>query len=224
VEGAVKGRVTEQVRFTFLSFRCTKESDHDQLSSSDEPYFIIAMDQFDGDPAVEIFSFENIVTNPEVGVGAGLLQGVPPNPTAIRVIAYERDEGDPEETAAELQETLVELSNEVSKIASASGADAASGPGVGFGAAASTVAGIVAGPIGAAVAAGVVSVLDLRDGFIGQDVKMVFNRPEETETPRVLDKFRGNPFNAKIELNNVTEGSYEFFFDVHKTTTVRVTS
>lgn len=215
--GATKGLVTEQVRFTFLGFRCNGESD--ELSASDEPYFVIAVDQFNGDPDVRTFTFENIDAGDEIGVGALLVKDVSPNPTAIRVIAFEHDEGDPEETAAALQEKLVELSNEVASIAGAAGADAASGPGIGVGAAASSVGGVLGGPIGALIAAGIVSVLGLGDDFIGQDVTMQFNRPESTETPSPLGNFRGNPFNAKLAISKEDEGSYELFFDVHKTRT-----
>lgn len=213
--GTTQGFSTREADITFVGFRCKRESAEDQLSDTDEPYFIITVDQFDGRPVTRTFPFENIETGSQIGVGARLISRVAPNPTSIRVLAFERDEGDPEETAAELQQTLVEISNQVASVAGASGAAAASGPGVGVGAAAATGGGVLAGPIGALAAAGIVSALDLGDDHIGENVSMQFNRPEQAKTPGRLGDFQGNPFNAKIEINGGEEGEYELFFDVH---------
>ncbi|MER8973206.1 MULTISPECIES: hypothetical protein [unclassified Mesorhizobium] len=206
---------TQESRVTFLGFRCIRESEHDGLSGTDEPYFVIAVDTGNGVPLTKKFGpFENTETGRETGVGAFLVNGNAPNPLSIRVEAYEHDHGDPDETARAIQEQMVELAQAAQSIASGSGADAADGPGIGPAATAGAV-GLLAGPLGALLAVGVVSVLGLGDDWIGQGVALAFTRPEQAKTPPPLGTFQGNPFNAKIDINGGPEGHYELFFDIH---------
>ena len=210
-----KGLITQQAAVRFIGFRCIRKADHDQLSSTDEPYFVITVDQGDGRPVTRTLGpFENTDTGTEVGVGELLVSGVSPNPTAVRVSAYENDFGDPAKTAAALQQKLVEISNQVASVASASGAEAADGPGVGVGAAAAGAGGLLAGPLGALAAAGVVAVLGLGDDFIGENVTVAFARPEDTSTPPDQGTFQGNSFNAQITITGNAEGNYALFFDI----------
>jgi hypothetical protein len=205
-----------KVRVTFLGFKCIEESAHDQLSDTDEPYFIITVDSGTGAPVVRKFEFEGIETDTEIFVGAFLVDGVPPNPMAIRVLAYENDHGDPDETAKKIQETMVMLSQQAAALASASdAAGAADGPGIGPSAGAAGVGGIVGGPLGALVAAGIVQVLGLGDDFINQSGTVAFSRPENVGTPAMLGMFKGTPFNSQISVDGGDEGRYELFFDIH---------
>jgi hypothetical protein len=206
---------TREASIRFLGFRCIDESN--ELSSSDEPYFVITVDRGDGSPVTKKFGpFENTDAGEQIGVGELLIQGASPNPMAIRVAAYENDEGDPDETAQKLQEKMVEISNQVASIASASGADAADGPGVGVGATAAGVGGVLGGPLGALAAAGIVAALGLGDDFVGQAALVQFARPEQAKTPDSQGDFAGSPFNAKITISGGdAEGAYELFFDVH---------
>lgn len=217
-DATTAGFWSRQVAIRFLGFRCVKESDHDQGTPTDEPYFVITIDRGDGRPITNTFGpFENIETGTQVGVGTLLIEKISPNPVSVRVSAYENDQGDPKATAEALQTKLVEISNEVASIASASPADAADGPGIGVGATAAGAAGVLAGPLGALAATLIVDSLDLGDDFIGESVRVLFARPEQTGTPKAQGDFTGNPFNLKIDINNSTEGQYELFFDVHVT-------
>jgi hypothetical protein len=201
------------LRVTFLGFKCVSESSSDQLSSSDEPYFAITAQVLGGFPMVKKFGpFEGTDSGDEVVVGEVLLDGVPPNPLAIKVMAYEHDLGDPDETAKKIQDKALELAKEGEKLAGASGADSASGAGIGPAAGAATLSGIIAGPFGALAAAGIVSALGLGDDFVGQNATLAFQRPENVTTPPDQGTFQGNPFNAKIEIDGGDEGHYELFF------------
>ena len=143
----VRALAHHEASVRFLGFRCVQESSHDQLSPHDEPYFIIAVDTGNGAPFVKKFGeFEGTETGTEVGIGELLLQKAAPNPTAIRVAAYEKDYGDPDATARRIQDEVVKLSQQAASLASA--ASAADGPGVGPAAGAGTIGGIAGGPSG----------------------------------------------------------------------------
>ena len=194
----------------------------DEWSDTDESYFVITVDQGNGRPVTKKFGpYDNVDTGTQRSVAEFVITKddlIPPNPTALRVSVFENDEGDPEETAEAIQQKMVEISNEVSSLAGAaagaSGADAASGPGVGIGATASTVSGVLAGPIGALAAAGIVAGLGLGDDYVGEGAILAFNRPELATTPEPQGNFNGAPFNAKIEIRGGDEGSFDVFFDV----------
>jgi hypothetical protein len=210
---AISAIARQEVTITFLGFKCVKESSSDQLSPSDEPYFVITVDSGTGTPTVRKFGrFENVNTDSEIGVGEILLKGVAPNIMGLRVLAYENDFGDPDDTAKKIQETVVALSQQAQSLTS--GAAAADGPGVGPAAAAGTVGAIAAGPIGALIASGVVSTLDLRDDFVGQAASILFSRSEDVGTPPKKGEFQTNEFNHQISINGGRQGEYEFFFDV----------
>jgi hypothetical protein len=197
----------------FVGFRCVRESTSDGLSPKDEPYFIISADPGNGRPAVKKFGpFENVETGTEISVGDLLIDDIAPNPLTIRVQGYERDHGDPDQTAKNIQEEVVKLSKEAENIAGAAGA--ADGPGIGQAAAAGTIGGIAGGPLGALVAAAIVAALDLGDDFVGQNARLHFLHPNDVGTPPVLGQFQGNEFNDKIVLKGGDEGEYELFFFV----------
>jgi hypothetical protein len=222
-DGSTNGLITLKCSITFIGFRCVKESTSDQLSPTDEPYFVIGVDTGNGIPQVAKFAFENITTGSEEGVGAFVSTDAPPNPTAIRAFAYERDLGDPDETAKKVQDVLVTIAKAAQAAAGASGADAADGPGMGTSAVAGGVAGYLAGPIGALVAVGIVKALDLGDDFIGQQAKLINTRPEKVGTPPPLGQFAGNDFNVKLDIDGGDEGHYELFFDAVTTKHTEVT-
>ena len=206
---------TRSANIHFLGFRCLRESDNDQSTTRDEPYFVISVDDGKGIPLTKTFGpFENTGVGTESGDGGSLANGIAPNPLSIRVVAYENDRGNPKTTAENLQAEFVKLAQQAQSIAAASGADAADGPGLGPAGAAGGLAGIVAGPLGALVAVGVVTLLDLGDDFIGQDATFVFSRPENALTPDKLGDFRGMPFNARADVDGGKEGHYELFFDI----------
>ncbi len=203
--------VTQGVRITFIGFRCVRQSN--ELSSSDEPYFIISVVNGDDQARVEKFGpFENIKKGSEIGIGATLLSGRPLNPTTILAIAYENDEGDPDETAKKLREKAAEVVQQAQSLIAASAAGAADGPGIGTPAAASAVAGLISGPIGGLLAGAIVSAFGLGDDYVGQDVALLFQNPDEVGNKKPIGTFRGNDFNVQIAIDGGDEGSYELFF------------
>jgi hypothetical protein len=211
--GAV-GFVTREASVRFVGFKCVQESSSDQLSSSDEPYFVITVDTGDGRPVTRKFGpFENVNTGTVITDGSLIVDKIAPNPMAVKVSAYENDRGDPDETAKNLQEKLVELSKAAALAEGGSGADAADGPGMGAAGAAGAAGGAIAGPLGALAAAGIVAVLGLGDDFISQDAALAFideiktKEPHEHLTPDA-------EFNTKITLDGQDEGIYEVFFDI----------
>lgn len=204
-----------KVSVRFVGFKCLEESDWDQSSPHDEPYFVITIDQGNGMPVVKKFGeFEGIDSGSEMTFGELLVDGVPPNPMSIRVLAYENDFGDPATTAKNIQDKVVELSKAAGTAASAAGAAAPDGPGIGVAAAASTVGGIAGGPIGALIAAGIVAGLGLGDDFISQAATLLFERPDNVGTPPTLGQFGGMDYNRKIHLNGHSEGEYDLFLNV----------
>ncbi len=203
-----------EVSVRFLGFRCIKESVNDLGSTHDEPYFIISVDTGNGAPALKKFGrYEGVDTDTEVGVAELLIDKVAPNPMAIRVMAYENDFGDPDDTAKKIQDEVVKLSQEAGKLASA--AEAADGPGVGPSAAAGTIGGIAGGPLGALLAAGIVSALGLGDDFINQSIALLFTRPENVGEPPTQGQFQETDYNRKINVNGGDQGIYDLFFDIH---------
>ncbi|HTR68230.1 MAG TPA: hypothetical protein VMH85_20790 [Terriglobales bacterium] len=202
-----------QASIRLIGARCVRESDHDQLSPHDEPYFVISVDTGSGSPTVKKFGpFEGVDSGTEIGIGDLLIEKVAPNPMSIRVMAYENDDGDPDTTAKNIQDEVVKLSQEAAKLGAA--AEAADGPGIGPAAGAGTVGAIAGGPIGALIAAGIVSALGLGDDFINQAVAVLFSRPDDVGTPATLGQFQDNDFNRKINVNGGEQGEYDLFFDV----------
>jgi hypothetical protein len=202
------------VRITFVGFRCVAASN--ELSASDEPYFVISVINGSNQAVVQKFGpFEGVETGTEIGVGSTLISSAAPNPTAILAIAYENDEGDPDETARKLREKAAAVVQQVQSLIAADAASSADGPGVGTAAGASAVGSFISGPIGGLLAAGVVSLLGLADDYVGQNVALVLQRPDEVHTMPELGKFRGNSFNVHIRIDGRDEGHYELFFDMH---------
>lgn len=203
--------VTQGVRITFVGFRCVRLSN--ELSASDEPYFIVSVMNGDDQTRVEKFGpFENVKAGTEIGIGATLLSGRPLNPTTILAVAYENDEGDPDETAKKLREKAAEVVQQAQSLIAASASGAADGPGIGTAAAASTAAGLISGPIGALLAGAIVSLFGLGDDYVGQDVAMLFQNPDSVGNRKAIGKFRDNDFNVRIAIDGHDEGSYELFF------------
>ena len=203
----------QEVRVRFVGFKCVRESDVDGQSPHDEPYFVITVNHGGSAPTVKKFGrFTGVDSGDEIGFGEVLIEKVPPDPMTILAIAYENDDGDPDETAKKIQDEVVKLSQEVGSLASA--AAAADGPGVGPAAAAGTVGAIAGGPLGALAAAGIVSILGLGDDFVGQAAMVLFELQDDVGMPPNQGQFQGNDFNRKITINGDDEGEYELFFDV----------
>jgi hypothetical protein len=200
------------LRITFIGFQCLVKS---LGGGKDEPYFILSVSNGDNQTRVQMFGpFENVGNGTEIGVGSILLGSGPPNPTAILAVAFENDEGDPDETARKIREKAAQGVQQLQSVIASAAASSPSGPGISSEDAASSVAGIITGPFKEVLPAAVVSLLGLDDDYIGQDVALVLQRPEEVGTKPPIGEFRGKPFNEKIEISGGDEGFYALFFDV----------
>jgi hypothetical protein len=78
-----------------LGFKCEKQS---AGSGRDEPYFFISADPELGAPITKKFGPYAVEEGDEIGEVGFIYNGMPPNPIALRALAYENDEGDPDET------------------------------------------------------------------------------------------------------------------------------
>jgi hypothetical protein len=200
------------LRITFIGFRCNVKS---LGGGSDEPYFITSMSNGDNQTRVQMFGpFENVENGTEIGVGSLLLASGAPNPTAILAVGFENDEGDPDKTARKIREKAAPGVQQLQSVIASSAASSPDGPGISQSDAASSVAGIITGPFKELLPAAVVSLLGLDDDYIGQDVALVLQRPEEVGTKPAIGEFRGKPFNEKIDIFGGDEGFYTLFFDV----------
>jgi hypothetical protein len=197
---------TRAVSIAFLGFHCYATQGG---PGSDEPYFIISIDRGNGSPLTNMWRFENVDKGTEQGPGAFLVKLGTPDPMALRVVAYENDQGDPNETEKKIQSKLVELSNEAGAVAGA--AEAADGPAAGAFAAAGNA---LDGPLGSVIAIAIVGIFGLGDDYIGQSSKILFMRPDEVKTPPKIGKFQGNDYNVAIIVDGKGEGKYELYFDV----------
>jgi hypothetical protein len=205
------------VVITLLGIRCVREADHDQMTPTDEPYFIMSLDNVTGAPIVKkLGPFPNVETGTEIGTMQPFrFDNLTPNPMSIRVVAYENDQGDPGTTADNLQAKFVELAQAVQSLAAADAASAADGPGIGPAVGAGAV-GAFAGPLGALLAVAIVELLGLDDDYIGQGAELLFARTDDlgTEDPPRKGSFQGKDYNAVIDINGGGEGHYQLFFDI----------
>jgi hypothetical protein len=200
------------LRITFIGFKCLFESSG---VGNEEPYFITSVSNGDNQTRVQMFGpFENVVNGTEIGIGSILFAGGAPNPTAILAVAFENDEGDPDQTLEKIRAKAAQGVQQLQSVIASSTASSANGPGISPAEAASTVAGIITGLFRELLPAPVVSLLGLDDDYIGQDVALFLQRPDEVGTKPPIGEFRGKPFNEKIEISGGDEGSYALFFDV----------
>ena len=205
-EGSTEAWVRQVADVNYLGFHC-----HEMQGGlgSDEPYFVIAVDIGTGSPlATKTFKYENVEENTEMG-GDYIVKNVTPDPMNIRVIGFEHDAGDPEQTAQNVQNELVKLSQEAAGWGGES-EDAADSPAGD----AAVAGGALSGAWGALLAFAIVEVFGMGDDFIAQGLKNVFTPPPNVpETPPNLGTFQGDPYNVSIVLDGEDE-KYTLYFQV----------
>jgi hypothetical protein len=207
MDGSTSGWVTHEVRVQYLGFHCFTTQGG---LGADEPYFIIAVDTKTGDPTQTTRKYENVEEKKDVGDGLTIIENATPDPLAIIVVAYENDEGDPDETAKNVQAELVKLSKEAASVAGAL-EGAADGPAAGT---IATAGGALAGAWGALIAVAIVAIFGMGDDFIGQNATTLFLSGEEPTTPANIGKFQDMDYNKKVMIDGGDEGKYELYFHV----------
>jgi hypothetical protein len=223
--GTAGGVLLREVKVMFGGFKCIKESSHDQLSDTDEPYFVVSVGTTGGMiPITKKFGhYENVETDTKQTINEVISTSLNPNPLMISVDAYEHDYGDPDETAKAIQDEMVKLAQAAqSLLAATEAADAADGPGIGPTAGAAGAAGTLAGPVGAVIAGAIVTVMDLGDDYIGHAGAAFFTRAYDIGDtpiePKKLGDFPGmdtnRGYNAVIDIDGKGEGKYQLYFDI----------
>ncbi len=213
-----------EITVTYGGFKCLEESSSDQLSDTDEPYFIVSVWNAGKIPVTKkLGPYENIAKGDSKSVPQPLGGKLSPDPLFIHVAAFEHDFGDPDDIEKAIQDKLVELAKAAEALAAGLGADAADGGGIGPAAGAGTVSGLMASPIVGAVVFGIVAIMDLGDDYISEGGLDAFTHPDEvTEASVHLPKIgdfgtMDNGYNKKIEIDGGDEGKYELYFDIHAT-------
>jgi hypothetical protein len=199
----------------FLGFRCNEESDNDQFTSSDEPYFVISVSGLKGNTTRLYGPFEDVDGGESRFVTADddvLATDVQP-PFTLSVMVLEHDHGSPEEAADKVKKSAEDAVRVTQALALA------------FGQAEVAVATIavntVLTSVGGFLSDAAAEVLDLDDDFVGSGSVRIgdWNDGElEWKTPvRLVEDppFSSSPYNVKIDVGDDDEGRYSLYFNVN---------
>jgi hypothetical protein len=207
--------VVFQAEVRFLGFRCNEESNHDQFTSSDEPYFVIGITGFKSNstrlfgPFEDVDGGESRFTTSDNDV---LVTDVQP-PFTLSVIAMENDQGNPAEASAKVKKACEDAIRVTQALA------------VTFGqaqvAAVTVMLNTVFTSIGGFVADAASAVLGLGDDFVGSNNIRIGDwndGAEEWKTPdRIIEEspFSQSPYNVKFDVGDGGEGKYTVYFNVN---------
>lgn len=206
--------VTNLATVIFLGFRCNEESDYDQGTPSDEPYFIIGVSGVKANETKTFGPFEN--TN------KGDVQHVPANQAVITTIAQppiflsvnamEADEGNPEEAAAKVKASCLDAIKVIQVGAEVFGQAQVL--------AATVLLQTLFSQVGSELSTLASSLLGLGDDEAGSDLRQIgaYNDgAEEWITPdRIVEPepFSNDPYNIKMTVGKAKEGNYTLYFNV----------
>ena len=206
--------VSFQAEVRFLGFRCNEESDHDQRTSSDEPYFVIGITGLKSNSTKSFGPFEDVdggesrFTNSDNDV---LVTDVQP-PFTLSVIAMENDQGNPDEASAKVKKACEDAIRATQALA------------VAFGQAQVAVVTVMLNTIftsiGGFLADAASAVLGLGDDFVGSNNMRIgdWNDGDEAwRTPKRLIEeptFSPSPYNVKMDVGDGGEGKYTLYFNV----------
>jgi hypothetical protein len=206
--------VTYTARVRFLGFRCNEESDHDQSTSSDEPYFVVALTNQIVNSTRVFGPFEN-VDGGESRFVAGednLLSASVQLPFTISAIAREHDEGDPKEAGVVVEQAYRKAVRVIQVAATLSAQVQVL--------AASAAVNSIFGSIGDVISEATVAVLGLGDDTVGSASRTIGEWNDgalEWKTPPRLNEspsFSEVPYNIKLDLGDDSEGKYSLYFNV----------
>ena len=206
--------VTFRAEVRFLGFRCDDESDHDQLTPSDEPYFIIGITGLSNTtrlfgPYDDVDGGESRFTTAEESF---LVRDVQ-LPFVISVIANEKDEGKPEQAAAKVKKVCEDAINTTQAVALTLGQMQVAAVTVALDTLFNSIGGVVSGAAAA--------VLGLGDDFVGsrnENIGDWNDGEDEWKTkPRLIEEptFSVSPYNLKIPVGDGGEGRYTLYFNVN---------
>jgi hypothetical protein len=209
-----QGVVETVVRVRFLGFHCDQESSHDQLSGSDEPYFLIGVAGSNRSNTIRFGPYEGIDTGTVRFEAAMLADPTGSNPILITppivigVVAVEHDEGTPEEAEEKVRNIFKEIEEK-------------------FDQAAGTFTGTTAGShvlpqwardiIIGWIPEGIAAVFGLGDDHIASVPLVLFDfNPglDKWTTPPQIGMHGDNPYNRTLNIDGGDQGRYTLFFNV----------
>lgn len=213
-DGKVDPVVTYNAQVRFLGFRCNEESNNDQSSPSDEPYFIVGITNQISNSTKLFGPFESVDGGDSrftTGENDILISDVQ-LPFTISAIANEHDEGDPNEAAAKVEQTYRKAVRVLQAIATVTGQAQVL--------AASVIVNSIFGSIGDVLSEAGSAILGLGDDFVGSVNQRIGDwndgALEWVTPPRLVEtpSFSPSPYNIKLELGDDGEGKYSLYFNV----------
>ncbi|MBD2039377.1 hypothetical protein [Microcoleus sp. FACHB-672] len=195
------------VRVRFVGFHCKSESEWDQGSNSDEPYFIIGVAGSNGSNTVGFGPYED-VDGGENGFEASYIvdtvHKIKP-PIVLGVTAWEYDYGTPEEAEGKVRKVFEEIEK---KFEQALGLVGESGD--------SHVMPEWAREIYIGwLPEGIAAVFGLGDDKVGYKARVFFDyKPDLLEwgAPKVIGKHGDNEYNVVINVDGGDQGNYDLYF------------
>jgi hypothetical protein len=207
-----KGVATTSVRVRFVGFHCIQESEHDQLSDTDEPYFMIGVVASNRSNTVRFGPYENVETGTDRFEAAMLADPyssasfVPP--IVIGVVALEHDEGTPEEAEEKVREIVKEIERKFEQAAATFGVETG-----GNHVMPEWARDILIGW----APEGITAVFGLGDDHIGSVPLVMFDFDPSLDhwtTPPRIGRHGQNPYNTAILVDGGSQGKYELRFQV----------
>ncbi|WP_448570533.1 hypothetical protein [Trichothermofontia sp.] len=210
-----KGVATTSVRIRFVGFHCDRESDHDQGSPTDEPYFIIGVAGSNRSNTIRFGPYKNVETGTDRFEAAMLADPTSQSspivivpPIVIGVVAIEHDAGTPEEAEEKVRNIIKEIEEKFDQVAAAFGAVTA-----GSHVLPEWARDILIGW----VPEGIAAIFGLGDDHIGSVPLVMFDfNPglEKWTTPPRIGLHGQNPYNTEISVDGGSEGAYKLRFQV----------
>ena len=203
---------TWSVDVRFVGFECVSESDADQLSDTDEPFFLIGVVGTQGSTAAKFGPYENVASGTrryEASMIAGGSDGpfLSP-PIVLGVTVMEHDYGNTDEAVELVRDVLKQVEGKVDQAAGAF-----MGASTGNHVMPEWLRDIVIGwvpEVGAAV-------LGLADDEVGKVPKVLFDyKPAggEWEQPSEKGQFGENMYTDVLQIDGGSEGIYKVYFHV----------
>lgn len=203
------------VKVYFVGFKCFEESS--ELSSSDEPYFIVSYGA-GAKTATAKFTSSGINKGDTKIFDKAIIDDVPLSPGYLHYAIYEHDEGstsEAREKVAQMMKDVVAAGVQAAAIYDASqAAQGATQGGTANNASnyAAIAGAVVGGPIGALLGKGIVGALGLGDDYVYDEGRTVFNK--NTDDIPIQGEIKGVEYTHKFWADSNGEGDYEVFFRV----------
>lgn len=206
------------VRVRYLGFHCLAESDWDQASPADEPYFIVGVAGANTSNTRRFGPYEN-VDEGDVRLEAELVasesQMITP-PIVLGVVGVENDYGTPAEAEAKVRAVVEAIERKF---------DQAAGSFAGASAGSHVMPEWAREILIGWIPEGIAAVFGLGDDAIGKAPIVLFDHTAELLTwtePPILGKHGQHEYNLVVPVGGEGEGTYNLFFKVDLVKTSQV--